>query len=68
MASRTDKKIYGIVGFEMMKPHELWPEDHINGLKVITQIFAHAVAGLESGLALIEAKNSLEDPCGPAYP
>nr|WP_319491974.1 ATP-binding protein [uncultured Desulfobacter sp.] len=60
MASRTDKKIYGIVGFEMMKPHELWPEDHINGLKVITQIFAHAVAGVEFGLALIEAKNSLE--------
>nr|WP_320192151.1 ATP-binding protein [uncultured Desulfobacter sp.] len=60
LASRTDKKIYGIVGFEMMQPYDRWPEDHINGLKVITQIFAHAVAGVESGLALIEAKNSLE--------
>ncbi|WP_320045275.1 ATP-binding protein [uncultured Desulfobacter sp.] len=60
LASRTDKKIYGIVGFEMMQPYDRWPEDHINGLKVITQIFAHAVAGVEFGLALIEAKNSLE--------
>lgn len=60
MASRTDQRIYGIVGFEMMTPRDSWPDDHINGLKVITQIFAHAISNIEFGLALLDAKNTLE--------
>lgn len=57
----TEEKVYGIIGFEMLREHFEWSKNQINGLCVVAQILANGMAGIQARDALLKAKNSLEE-------
>lgn len=60
MSCKTDRKVFGILGFEMIHEQAQWSQAQINGLVIIAQIFGYTLANLEARKALLAAKDNLE--------
>jgi signal transduction histidine kinase len=56
----TSQRLYGMIGFDTVNQPMRWPEDQINGLRVVAQILANAFSSIDARQALVEARATLE--------